>query len=212
MRAFGTIIRNGHLYKGVKPVYWCLDCRSALAEAEVEYEEHDLAGDRRRASASSTTPIWRAHRPARGELDAAGRRRDLDDDALDAAGEPGGRARRDFVYVLVERRGGGAQRLVLAAELLEACLQRYGMTRRAALARVRRARARRTETAASVPGPAGAGDPRRARDARCGHRRGAHRARARPRTSLSASVTACRSRTRSATTAASCPARRWSRD
>ena len=30
---------NGHLYKGVKPVHWCLDCRSALAEAEVEYEE-----------------------------------------------------------------------------------------------------------------------------------------------------------------------------
>jgi len=28
------------LYKGVKPVHWCLDCRSALAEAEVEYEEH----------------------------------------------------------------------------------------------------------------------------------------------------------------------------
>jgi isoleucyl-tRNA synthetase len=33
IRAFGKIIRNGHLYKGVKPVYWCLDCRSALAEA-----------------------------------------------------------------------------------------------------------------------------------------------------------------------------------
>src|SRR5687768_4044113 len=36
IRAFGKVIRNGHLYKGVKPVYWCLDCRSALAEAEVE--------------------------------------------------------------------------------------------------------------------------------------------------------------------------------
>ena len=40
LRAFGRIIANGHLYKGVKPVHWCLDCRSALAEAEVEYEEH----------------------------------------------------------------------------------------------------------------------------------------------------------------------------
>ncbi len=39
IRAFGKIIQNGHLYKGVKPVYWCLDCRSALAEAEVEYED-----------------------------------------------------------------------------------------------------------------------------------------------------------------------------
>ena len=40
LRAFGKVIRNGHLYKGVKPVHWCLDCRSALAEAEVEYQEH----------------------------------------------------------------------------------------------------------------------------------------------------------------------------
>src|SRR5881394_2405976 len=39
LRAFGRIIRNGHLYKGAKPVHWCLDCRSALAEAEVEYED-----------------------------------------------------------------------------------------------------------------------------------------------------------------------------
>jgi len=39
LRAFGQIIRNGHLYRGVKPVYWCIECRSALAEAEVEYEE-----------------------------------------------------------------------------------------------------------------------------------------------------------------------------
>ena len=39
LRAFGRIVENGHVYKGVKPVYWCLDCRSALAEAEVEYEE-----------------------------------------------------------------------------------------------------------------------------------------------------------------------------
>jgi isoleucyl-tRNA synthetase len=39
LRAFGQIVRNGHLYKGAKPVHWCIDCRSALAEAEVEYED-----------------------------------------------------------------------------------------------------------------------------------------------------------------------------
>jgi len=39
LRALAQILRNGHIYKGLKPVYWCLDCRSALAEAEVEYEE-----------------------------------------------------------------------------------------------------------------------------------------------------------------------------
>ncbi len=39
IRALGTIIANGHLHKGAKPVHWCIDCGSALAEAEVEYEE-----------------------------------------------------------------------------------------------------------------------------------------------------------------------------
>ncbi|HEY0941690.1 MAG TPA: isoleucine--tRNA ligase [Steroidobacter sp.] len=39
LRAFAEILRNGHVYKGLKPVHWCLDCRSALAEAEVEYED-----------------------------------------------------------------------------------------------------------------------------------------------------------------------------
>ncbi|HCW46894.1 MAG TPA: isoleucine--tRNA ligase, partial [Erwiniaceae bacterium] len=37
IRALAKIIGNGHLHKGAKPVHWCLDCRSALAEAEVEY-------------------------------------------------------------------------------------------------------------------------------------------------------------------------------
>jgi len=39
IRALGKIIHNGHLYRGAKPVHWCLDCRSALAEAEIEYED-----------------------------------------------------------------------------------------------------------------------------------------------------------------------------
>src|ERR1700676_4520449 len=39
VRAFALIIKNGHLYKGYKPVHWCLNCRSALAEAEVKNGE-----------------------------------------------------------------------------------------------------------------------------------------------------------------------------
>jgi len=34
------VIRNGYVYKGKKPVYWCAHCVTALAEAEVEYAEH----------------------------------------------------------------------------------------------------------------------------------------------------------------------------
>ena len=37
IRALGEVIKNGHLVKGAKPVYWCTDCMSSLAEAEVEY-------------------------------------------------------------------------------------------------------------------------------------------------------------------------------
>lgn len=39
IRNLGKVIKNGHLYKGYKPVHWCLDCESSLAEAEVEYED-----------------------------------------------------------------------------------------------------------------------------------------------------------------------------
>ncbi len=39
VRALGRIIAAGHVYQGFKPVHWCADCGSALAEAEVEYEE-----------------------------------------------------------------------------------------------------------------------------------------------------------------------------
>ena len=39
IRALGKIAAGGHLTKGFKPVHWCLDCASALAEAEVEYED-----------------------------------------------------------------------------------------------------------------------------------------------------------------------------
>ena len=39
LRALGRIIASGHLDRGYKPVHWCADCGSALAEAEVEYED-----------------------------------------------------------------------------------------------------------------------------------------------------------------------------
>jgi len=39
IRALGRIVGNKHLHKGFKPVHWCTDCGSALAEAEVEYAD-----------------------------------------------------------------------------------------------------------------------------------------------------------------------------
>ena len=88
-RAFGRFVERGLVYKGKKPVHWCIHCRTALAEAEVEYEDH-------------TSPSIYVEFPlADDEPRRAGRRvpalaaRDvmphLDDDALDDPVEPGGR-------------------------------------------------------------------------------------------------------------------------
>src|SRR5215475_1297800 len=55
-RAFGRFVEKDLVYKGKKPVHWCIHCRTALAEAEVEYADHvspsiyvefPLAGDSR---------------------------------------------------------------------------------------------------------------------------------------------------------------------
>ena len=130
LRAFGKVIRNGHLYKGVKPVHWCLDCRSALAEAEVEYEEHTSpAIDVAFRVVDSKALAARVELPP-GRLD-----REPFDLVIWTTTPwtlPANQAvalRGDIRYVLVEAdKEGERHRLILAAELLDACLQRYGMT------------------------------------------------------------------------------------
>ncbi len=41
LKVFGTMYQKGYIYKGLKPVYWCTDCETALAEAEIEYKDVD---------------------------------------------------------------------------------------------------------------------------------------------------------------------------
>ena len=89
-RALGKFVEQGLVYKGKKPVHWCIHCRTALAEAEVEYEDHTspsiyvefpLSPDERRRA--------RGARPGAGRARRVGA--DLDDDALDDPVEPGDR-------------------------------------------------------------------------------------------------------------------------
>ena len=40
IRVFGEMVKKGYVYKALKPVYWCSDCQTALAEAEIEYADH----------------------------------------------------------------------------------------------------------------------------------------------------------------------------
>ena len=130
LRAFARIIRNGHLYKGVKPVYWCLDCRSALAEAEVEYEERtspaiDVAF--RVADNAELAARLVLNKEARGPAPV-----DIAIWTTTPWTLPANQAvalNATLRYVLVEAsKDGERARLILAAELLEPCLARYGMS------------------------------------------------------------------------------------
>jgi isoleucyl-tRNA synthetase len=137
LRAFAQIIRNGHLYKGYKPVHWCLDCRSALAEAEVEYEER-------------TSPAIDVRFEVVDRADLAQR--------LGAADLPPGRAsvviwtttpwtlpanqavalHPDFDYsLLAVACGAGEELLLLATDLAPSTLARAGAAASRDLARVK---------------------------------------------------------------------------
>ncbi|MBE6819115.1 MAG: isoleucine--tRNA ligase, partial [Ruminococcaceae bacterium] len=41
VKVFSEMAQKGYIYKGLKPVYWCSDCNTALAEAEIEYQDDD---------------------------------------------------------------------------------------------------------------------------------------------------------------------------
>jgi len=128
LRALATIIDRGHLARGVKPVHWCFDCGSALAEAEIEYQDKrslavDVAYQARQPQALAsafgialpdavqvavpiwTTPPWTLPASLAVTLGA------------------------ELEYVLVEgpARDGRAQWLVIAEPLAQRALQRYGV-------------------------------------------------------------------------------------
>ena len=88
VRTLGKIHQNGYLVQGKKPVHWCIDCGSALAEAEVEYEDKTSPAIDRGLSGGRHRPPGRGFWPDR----AGGRRArgDLDHHTMDAAGQPGG--------------------------------------------------------------------------------------------------------------------------
>ena len=90
-RALGQFVERGLVYKGKKPVHWCIHCRTALAEAEVEYARSLVAVDLRRvpAGARAASTSLTARVPELAGRDGLGP--DLDDDAVDDPVEPGDR-------------------------------------------------------------------------------------------------------------------------
>jgi isoleucyl-tRNA synthetase len=124
LKAFAQILRNGHIYKGLKPVHWCLDCRSALAEAEVEYEDR-------------TSPALDVRFVVRDAADLAARF-GLSAPPTKTASIiiwtttpwtlPANQAVAvgpDFRYALIDA---GSELLIVASELAEAVLARTGVT------------------------------------------------------------------------------------
>jgi isoleucyl-tRNA synthetase len=129
LRAFGRIIANGHLYKGVKPVHWCIDCRSALAEAEVEYEDKISPAIDVAFRVSDNADL--ARRVGLGLASLGAAPVDVVIWTTTPWTLPANQAvalHPQFRYVLIEGvREGERRRLILAEDLAAACLRRYGM-------------------------------------------------------------------------------------
>ena len=133
LRAFSLIIKNGHLYKGFKPVHWCLNCRSALAEAEVEYEEKTSPSVYVRFDV-----VDRADLAQRMGISAEQQRAMSDDPTSLAIWTttpwtlPANRAvavHPQFTYALVEfDLGEGRERLLLADELVTSVMSALSVT------------------------------------------------------------------------------------
>jgi isoleucyl-tRNA synthetase len=131
IRALGHIIKNGHFYKGAKPVYWCLDCRSSLAEAEVEYE--DKVSPAVDVAFRVVDPQDFAKRVGLNFDSIATQPVSLVIWTTTPWTLPANEAVSlgpDIEYVLVEiGRNGATELLVLANDLADACIARYGATK-----------------------------------------------------------------------------------
>jgi isoleucyl-tRNA synthetase len=122
IRTLADIVKQGHLHKGVKPVHWCVDCGSALAEAEVEHEDKTSPAIDVRFNVIDTNafeqacgatgqgtisvPIWTTTPwtlPANQAVSL----------------------NPEYDYVLLQC---GDERLLLAEDLHQSALERYGMT------------------------------------------------------------------------------------
>ncbi|MEX2353221.1 MAG: isoleucine--tRNA ligase [Gammaproteobacteria bacterium] len=130
VRALGKMITAGHLIKGFKPVYWCTDCGSALAEAEVEYQDKgspavdvrfeipDTSELGKRLKLSSALPaverasvvIWTTTPWTLPANQAVALNPELDYQLVEVAGE------------------NNRELLILAADLVEQCMARFGFT------------------------------------------------------------------------------------
>jgi isoleucyl-tRNA synthetase len=124
IRALGKIMEQGYLYQGLKPVNWCLDCGSALAEAEVEYEDKNSPAidvafevhDNHAAKLAAAFGLTHLRGPAFAVIWTTTPWTLPANEAVSVHPE--------LTYDLIETEKGA---LILVRELAEAALKRYGL-------------------------------------------------------------------------------------
>ena len=126
IRAFKRVIERGFVYRGLKPVYWCFDCGSSLAEFEIEYA--DKKSDTLDVAFESADPAALAAAFGLAALPSATKSAFAVIWTTTAWTIPANQAlnaNATITYALVDTPRGY---LVLAASLVDKCLERYGQT------------------------------------------------------------------------------------
>ena len=122
IRALAEMVEAGYVFKGLKPVNWCFDCGSALAEAEVEY------ADKKSDAIDVAFPVEDADRLAAAfGLEALPKPAAIVIWTTTPWTVPANQALNvhpEFTYALVDT---GERLLLLAEELVESCLERFAL-------------------------------------------------------------------------------------
>jgi len=123
IRALGQLLAKGYVYSGLKPVNWCFDCGSALAEAEIEYE------DRKDPAVDVAFPLLKDDLPALERAFKASAEKQVyaviwTTTPWTLPANQALNVHPDLTYQLVDTAKG---LLILADELREASLKRYGL-------------------------------------------------------------------------------------
>ncbi len=123
IRALGTLLQKGYVYRGLKPVNWCFDCGSALAEAEIEYEDRidtavdvGFAFDDRAAVARAFGLAGLPDKPGQIVIWTTTPWTLPANQALNVHPE--------YAYALIDT---GERLLILAVDLAAGCLARFGL-------------------------------------------------------------------------------------
>ena len=129
IRALGKIVENGHVHKGYKPVHWCTDCGSALAEAEVEYKDKEsFTIDVRFRVLDAEALMARCHAVPDGHGEGPLSLVIWTTTPWTLPANQAVALNPSLEYVIVQARGSqGAERLMVAEGLLKETMGRWGI-------------------------------------------------------------------------------------